>query len=119
MKDFTAARKARISEIWLSVKLNDREPYRFRSTLPADAKGWLGDKGLVDDENTGFDVIVELVHPDDRDNFKADCRTEDPAYGIDSITLSEVNQWLMGVYAGRPTEQSTPSSVGLPPTGPG
>lgn len=105
-----AERKARISQVWISVPLNDREPYRFRSTLPADSKGWLESHGLSE-ESTAIDQMAELVDPAQRDQFRADCADDSVEYGIDSVALQRVNQFLMEIYAGKGlTESSSPSS---------
>lgn len=107
-----AERKARIGAMWISVPLNDREPYRFRSTLPADAKGWMDGLGLADDEQGGLETIIALVDPAQRDQFKADCADVSVEYGIDSVTMSRVNQFLTEIYAGKGhTEPSSPSSA--------
>jgi len=114
-----AERKARISQVWISVPLNDREPYRFKSTLPADAKSWLEGRGLHDDDQGGLDTIVALVDPAQQAQFRADCADDSVEYGIDSVTLSRVNQFLTEIYAGKgTTESSSPSSASLTPTGP-
>lgn len=106
--EINAERKLRISQMWIAVPLNDRpEPYRFKSTLPADSAGWLTRIGLSDDEKSGLETIVQLVDPVQRDNFRADCADDSIEYGIDSITLSRLNVFLSEIYAGKGTSASS------------
>lgn len=107
-------RKARMGNMWISVQLNDREPYRFRATLPGNAKAWLEGRGLSDDEQGGFELIAMLVDPAQQDQFRADCADTSIEFGIDAVTLSRVNQALTEIYAGKDPSALSGRSSGSP-----
>lgn len=112
LASLNAERKARIGQVWISVPLNDREPYRFRSTVPADIKGWFDNLGL--DDSSTVDAMAALVDPVQQAQFRADCADSSIEYGIDSVTLNRVNQALTEIYAGKETTASSSHSSPSP-----
>lgn len=117
LANLNAERKARIGQVWISIQLNDREPYRFRSTVPADVKSWMG--GLGVDDTSAVDAVAALVDPAQHAQFRADCADISIEYGIDSVTVNRTYQALAEIYAGKETTESfSPSSPSPTPTGP-
>lgn len=63
-----------------------------------------------------LDFFDHALYKEDRQKFKAMAESED--YIIPLETLTEIMDWLVEQYAGRPTQLSTPSEPGGVITGP-
>lgn len=64
-----------------------------------------------------LDFLQAVVLPEDWETF--DRVASDPRSGVGPEQLGEIAGWISEIYTGRPTEQSSPSSAGSQPSGPG
>ena len=63
-----------------------------------------------------LDFFDTAVIPADRERFKTMLESEE--YIVPMDTLTQIMDWMVEEYTGRPTEQPSPSESGQPTTGP-
>lgn len=118
MKDFDEARTAARDAEERSFKLGG-ETFTIRPAVRPEtlvAASRVRQDSEIADDVAAFDEMLEgFLEPGDRDRYRElRLRETDPVTFAD---LMAVAQWAVEVNTGRPTEQPSPSTPGLKPTG--